>query len=92
MSATGLTVGCRASRLPSSPCREIALTLGYSQTFVRLRPYPSQLHIVSVGTFGVFKHKHELMTRTVKRPDAAVVFDPDTEVEERLIDLIAGGE
>jgi len=48
--------------------------------------------IVAVSPFAVPKHEDEFVSRSVERPLAANILRPNANIEERVVNLRAGGE
>jgi hypothetical protein len=48
-------------------------------------PELAELDIIAVGSLAIPKDEDELMARSVEGTHATVVFDPDTQVEQRVV-------
>src|SRR5258708_27737334 len=45
-------------------------------------------HVVPVASFPIAEHKNQLVAGAIEGTHAAVVLDPDTEIEKAVIDLM----
>lgn len=75
--ATGLTVGWRASNLPSSPERVDARKVPHVGTVAAILP---ELHVVAVRFATVLEDEHRLVLAPMQRAHSAIVLDPNAPV------------